>query len=106
MRDSGKVLGALLLGAAAGAALGLLFAPEKGTEMRKKIMETGDDLIGELSDKIEEGKKALSDLKDRAMNKAMEKGEELAVNAEGNLGYTTGKSKSGSMNGNNNNHNL
>ena len=104
MRDSGKVLGALLLGAAAGAALGLLLAPEKGSEMRKKIMETGDDLIGELTDKIEEGKKALNDLKDRAMNKAVEKGEELAVNAEGQLGYA-GNKKSGIHTGNSN-HNL
>jgi gas vesicle protein len=105
MRDSGKVLGALLLGAAAGAALGLLFAPEKGSEMRKKIMDTGDDLMGELTDKIEEGKKALTDLKDRAMNKAEEKGEELAVKADGQLGYTGTKVKSG-VHSNGNNHNL
>lgn len=106
MRDSGKIFGALLLGAAAGAALGLLFAPEKGSEMRKKIMETGDDLISELNDKIEEGKKALSDLKDKAMNKVMEKGEELAVNADGQLGYNTSNAKTGNGMNSNNNHNL
>src|ERR1044071_682632 len=80
MKDSGRVIGALLLGAAAGAALGLLFAPGKGTEMRKKIMETGDDLISELTDRLNESKKSLTDLKDRIMNKADEVEDELAVN--------------------------
>lgn len=42
---SGKMLLGLLSGAAAGAALGLLFAPKKGTETRKAISKTGDDYL-------------------------------------------------------------
>jgi gas vesicle protein len=109
MKDSGRVFGALLLGAAAGAALGLLLAPEKGTEMRKKIMEKRDDLMSELSGKIEEGKKVLSDLVDKTLSKAEEESEELAVNANGQLGYAGSKSKTGSginSTNTNNNHNL
>jgi gas vesicle protein len=70
MSDNGKVLGALLLGAAAGAVLGLLFAPSKGSELRQKISDNAGDLIDELSDKIGEGKEMLAGLKDKAMSKA------------------------------------
>ena len=42
--SAGKLLSGLLLGAAAGAVLGILFAPEKGTETRKKLSKKGQDL--------------------------------------------------------------
>lgn len=42
---SGKMLVGLLSGAAVGAAVGLLFAPKKGTETRRAISKTGDDYL-------------------------------------------------------------
>jgi gas vesicle protein len=80
MKDSTKVLGALLLGAA----VGILFAPEKGTEIRKKLKDSGDSLLDELADKINEGKKALADLTD----KVVAKGEEMKLKNEDHMdGY-------------------
>jgi len=40
MNDNSKAIVALLTGLAAGAALGLLLAPEKGIEIRSKVLES------------------------------------------------------------------
>ena len=50
MNDNSKVVIALLAGLAAGAALGLLFAPESGNETRDKLTES----LKNLSDSIKE----------------------------------------------------
>ena len=51
--NSSKVLLGVLAGVAAGALAGILFAPEKGSKMRKKIMRKGEDSIDDLTDKFE-----------------------------------------------------
>ncbi len=50
MSDNSKVIVALLAGLAAGAALGILFAPDKGTETRDKLT----DSLKKLGDSIKE----------------------------------------------------
>ena len=50
--NTGKIVGALLVGAAVGAALGILFAPNKGAETRKKLMAKGDDLSDAIKEKF------------------------------------------------------
>jgi len=50
--DTAKVLGALLLGAAVGGALGILFAPDKGSRTRKKMMMQGEDITDSMKEKF------------------------------------------------------
>jgi len=65
MNDNGKVVTALLAGLAAGAVLGLLFAPDKGSETRDKINESLADLGDAIKERAEEQLDQLSELKDR-----------------------------------------
>ena len=50
--NSGKLITGVLIGAAAGAILGILFAPDKGSETRKKVSEEGKKLAHSLKDKF------------------------------------------------------
>lgn len=50
---SGKVLLGLLAGVAAGALLGILFAPDKGSKTRKQILDKGEDFAGSIKEKIQ-----------------------------------------------------
>lgn len=50
--SSGKVLLGVLAGVAAGALIGILFAPDKGTETRRKIVKKGEDYMDEMKDKF------------------------------------------------------
>jgi gas vesicle protein len=49
-----KVVTSLFIGAAAGAILALLFAPDKGSETRRKIAEKGADISDDVKDSIKE----------------------------------------------------
>jgi gas vesicle protein len=54
--NTGKIVGALLLGATVGgiigATLGILFAPDKGNETRKKLLAKGGDLSDNIKDTL------------------------------------------------------
>ena len=52
--DSGKILLGVLAGVAAGAIIGILFAPAKGSETRKKILNKTGDYSDELKEKFNE----------------------------------------------------
>jgi gas vesicle protein len=48
--NNSKVFIGFLVGAVVGGALGILLAPDKGTETRRKIMEKGNDLGDSISE--------------------------------------------------------
>jgi gas vesicle protein len=48
--SNSKLFIGFLVGAAVGSALGILLAPDKGSETRRKIMEKGNDLGDSISD--------------------------------------------------------
>lgn len=51
--NTGKVLLGVLAGAAVGASLGILFAPDKGSVTRKKIVQKGVDMKDAVKEKID-----------------------------------------------------
>jgi gas vesicle protein len=65
MNDSGKILAALLAGLAAGAAIGILFAPEKGTDTRDKLSESLKDLGDAIKERSSEQVEQIKDLSDK-----------------------------------------
>lgn len=59
--NAGNTLLALLTGAAIGAGVGILFAPEKGTKTRGKIKDGYDDAKKDLKHKFENASDGLKD---------------------------------------------
>ena len=64
MKDFSKVMLSFIVGALAGAATGILLAPDKGKNTRKKIKDSIDDLSARAKDSIndlsEKAKKTLT----------------------------------------------
>ena len=51
---SNKLMMGILAGFAGGVLAGMLFAPEKGTDLRQNIMDKSDDYLDELKSKFDE----------------------------------------------------
>lgn len=68
--SNSKVFLTILMAAATGAAIGLLFAPNEGDKTRKKIKKSANDWATEALDALEKGKNKVQDTAERVMNKA------------------------------------
>ena len=51
--DSGRTALGILVGIGAGALLGILFAPERGSTTRKRILDKGQDYADDLRGKFD-----------------------------------------------------
>lgn len=78
MTSSTKVILGIAGAAAMGAIIGLLLAPEKGTELRKRLSDKAYDWADQLGDLIDSGKSKLDDLK-ADVNAAVRNAEESYV---------------------------
>lgn len=56
--------------AAVGAVIGMLVAPEKGSDLRRKITDATGDWTTQLSDLLAQGKEQLNSLKNKATSQA------------------------------------
>jgi len=78
MNNTAKILTAVAAGVVTGAILGVLFAPDKGSETRRKINEEGKKMAGDVKDRFEKGKEKLNSLKEEIQQKFKNKADEFA----------------------------
>lgn len=79
--NTSKIILGLIGATAVGVAIGLLIAPEKGEDMRKKIVDTANDLGSKASDLISTGKEKLTEITGKITKQAEGLGKEASNRA-------------------------
>ncbi|MES2543256.1 MAG: YtxH domain-containing protein [Bacteroidota bacterium] len=87
--STGKVLLGALAGVATGAILGILFAPDKGSNTRKKIakkgLDTAEGLKAKYNDAIDSLTSRLDDVKKTGLNFYEDEADNVIQNAKNNI---------------------
>ncbi len=78
MNDRTKIIIAFAAGAVVGTVLGVLFAPDKGSETRKRIAGEGKKIAGSMKNKFLAGKEKFDNLKEGIRQSLKEETEEFA----------------------------
>ena len=80
---AGKILLGILSGAAAGAAVGMLFAPRKGTETRRQIADRGNEYMNGTKTKFNDFTGNLSNRYDSVKSKVKGKTKKMETKMDG-----------------------
>jgi gas vesicle protein len=75
---SGKVLLGVLAGIAAGALVGILFAPDKGSRTRRQILDKGGDYAGSVKEKWDD----LVEMISKKFETTREEAEQIVANGK------------------------
>jgi gas vesicle protein len=70
MTSTTKVILGIVGAAAAGAVIGMMLAPEKGSDIRQRVKDAANDWACQLADLFAAGKSELSNLTNKAAKKA------------------------------------
>ena len=79
---TGKVVLGVLAGVAAGALLGILFAPEKGSGTRKSILKKKDEITDELKEKFDEFIESVSEKYEKVKYTSFDQKTDIKVEEE------------------------
>lgn len=78
MNNTAKIIVAAAAGAVAGAIAGILLAPDKGSETRKKMNAEGKKFAENIQEKFRSGKQKFNDLKENVEKFVKDKVDEFA----------------------------
>lgn len=82
MNSNAKVILGILAAGAVGVAVGMLLAPEKGSELRKSIKGSIDDLGEQIGDFIADGKEKLMGVAEEVKSQANSLKKEVKTSAD------------------------
>jgi len=89
MNTTSKIVLGLMGAAAVGALIGILVAPEKGSDLRKKISDGAGEVAEEIGKLLKAGKEELAGLKQTVTREARN----LKGNAEESIGRVKGSAE-------------